>query len=60
LKRVQRRIFLVGAAAVLAASASAKAEQQGNRRLIVNMKAAKALGITIPQALLLSADEVIR
>jgi putative ABC transport system substrate-binding protein len=35
-------------------------EQPSKFELIVNMKAAKALGIAIPQAILLRADEVIR
>jgi putative ABC transport system substrate-binding protein len=35
-------------------------EQATKLELIVDMRAAKALGIAIPQALLLSADEVIK
>ncbi len=43
-----------------AKSAELPVEQPTKIQLIVNLKAAKALGLTIPQSLLLRADQVIQ
>jgi putative ABC transport system substrate-binding protein len=35
-------------------------ERISNLRLVVNLRTAKALGVTVPDSILLRADEVIR
>jgi putative ABC transport system substrate-binding protein len=43
-----------------AKAAELPVEQMTNIRLVVNLRTAKALGIRIPESILLRADEVIR
>jgi putative ABC transport system substrate-binding protein len=43
-----------------AKAADLPVEQMTNIKLVVNLKTAKALGINVPESILLRADEVIR
>ena len=57
---VYRSAYLVDRVLKGAKAAELPFEQTTNINLVVNMKVAEALKITIPQSVLLRADEVIR